>query len=480
MTNDHRTQMISCLCFFHKDANFYQFFEIMSEQNKPISEEPISPQSAWLKEVTNKSWNLELLISGASLWLTTYLPDAVEYLLEYQYQYFDILGIAKGGVKLPLLAYAFFKAVAYVLIISFTIHLILRAFWVSLIGLQAAFPDGIRYEHIPNLSKRMQVQYQKRLGSLSDYIIRLDKTCSSVLGLSFTIAFTGVGIGLLYLIIYSLTQLIQSANEDFGQSVYAGVAILAVLVLLLSYWVRKNPDADAKYGDRVAKFSFWLSAASIPFLSKAMSYLSLTMASNSNRKKYYTWMSIIMGLMMTSIFFILTTKIEERGGTSLMLNYYITGDKTTTVHDINYDSHRQPSQAIPAVSIQSDVVEEPFVKVFVAYPPRLNARIEQFCPLPNLPDSLQDKKNPMRNIVRSANRIHCLGNFFRLTVNDSIYTQPKWLFSEKTGLLTVKGIITYLPTQSLPPGQNQLKVEIPSLNNPDSLEIYGALPFWVQ
>jgi hypothetical protein len=452
----------------------------MSEQNKPIVEDPISSQAAWLKEVTNKSWNLELLISGAALWLTTYLPDAVEYLLEYQYQYFDILGLTKGGVKLPLLAYAFFKAVAYVLIVSFTIHLILRAFWVSLIGLQAAFPDGIRYEHIPNISKRMQEQYRKRLGSLSDYIIRLDKTCSSVLGLSFTIAFTGVGIGLLYMIIYSLTQLIQSANEDFGQAIYSGVAILAALVLLLSYWVRKNPDADAKYGDKVAKVSFWLSGASIPFLSKAMSYLSLTMASNSNRKKYYSGMAIIMGLMIASIFFILSAKIEEKGGSSMLLDYYYTGDKANTIRDINYDNHRLPTQAIPPVSIQSDVVEEPFVKVFVAYPPRLNSRIEQLCALPTLPDSLKDPKNPMRNIVRSANRIHCLGKFFRLTVNDSIYTQPKWLFSEKTGLLTVKGIITYLPTQSIPTGQNLLKIEIPSLPKPDSFEIYGALPFWVQ
>jgi hypothetical protein len=464
--------------FYFCPNNSYLF--CMEEQNKPSSQDALTAQQAWLKEVTNKSWNLELLISGAALWLTTYLPDAVEYLYEYQNQHFDITGLSKGNVKLPMLAYAFFKAVAYSLILTFTIHLVLRAFWVSLIGLQAAFPEGIRFDKIHNISPRMQQLYQQRLGSLSDYIIRLDKLCSRVMGVSFSIAFMGIGIGLLYLIIYAVVQAIQSANEEIGQFIYGAIGILATLLLVLSYWVRKNPDADAKYGHWVAKLSFATSAASIPFLSSAISYLTLTLMSNSTPRKYYTWMSVIMGLMMGAIFLILTKKIEDKQGTNLLLDYYYSGDASNSFHSNYYDNYRQPNQAIPNVSVQADIIQEAFVKVFVAYPPRINAQIEAFCPLPILPDSLQKKGHPMRDSVRAHNRLQCLTKFFRLSVNDSVYAQPHWKFAEKTGLLPMKGIIAYLPVTSMKSGQNILEIEVPNAEQPNTFTCYGALPFWVE
>jgi hypothetical protein len=434
----------------------------------------------WLKEMTTKSWNLELVISGASFVLTTYLPDAVEYLFEYQNQYYQVFGIAKNNVRLPMLAYSFFMVVAYTLIITFTIHLILRAFWVSLIGLQAAYPDGIRYEKLFNVSERMQELYKSQLGTLSGYIFRLDRTCSQVLGVAFSIAFIGVAVGFFYLIVYVVTNLLAyTDNEHFANILYTGLSLFAFGVAIFSLWIKKNKAADEKYGTLMGQISQWMGVIFIPFFYKASQYLTLTVMSNTTAKRYYSWMFVVIGIMSVGLFVVMTRKIESVEGRGIAMSYYLPFKNQNYVHDTYYDAHRAANAPIPSVSIPSDIVTDPFVKVFVHYPPYLEGRMGQFCPLPNLPDSLQGKnKHPLNRKMREENRMYCFGQFFQLAVNDSIYAKPEWVFSEKTGLFKAKGIMAYVPAKALSSGKNTISVKIPSEQRLDSMELYGIVPVW--
>ncbi|MBP6813094.1 MAG: hypothetical protein KA138_16305, partial [Saprospiraceae bacterium] len=44
---------------------------------------PTDNRPEWLRSLAEKSWNLELVISGAAIFLATYLPNAVDSMLRY-------------------------------------------------------------------------------------------------------------------------------------------------------------------------------------------------------------------------------------------------------------------------------------------------------------------------------------------------------------------------------------------------------------
>jgi hypothetical protein len=71
----------------------------------------------------------------------------------------------------------------------------------------------------------------------------------------------------------------------------------------------------------------------------------------------------------------------------------------------------------------------------------------------------------------------CLEQFFRVSVNDSLYQHPGWYFCRhpKTGS---RGLMAYLPTTRFASGKNVLRVKIPAPDKPDSLIQFGVVPFY--
>jgi len=83
----------------------------------------------------------------------------------------------------------------------------------------------------------------------------------------------------------------------------------------------------------------------------------------------------------------------------------------------------------------------------------------------------------MKRIQMDNALITCMTGFFRLTLNDSIIAQPGWMFHEHP-VVGSPGVVAYLPTANFKSGKNVLTVQIPSSVNPDSLRLYGQVPFW--
>ena len=147
---------------------------------------------------------------------------------------------------------------------------------------------------------------------------------------------------------------------------------------------------------------------------------------------------------------------------------------TNKLYPANYNQLRQPANLMPAVSIESDVIEGPVLRVFVLYPKWLDGALEEHCLQPQWPDSLGTSA---RRVLLDSINLSCLSNFLKLSVNDSMYTQTDWIFytHPETGS---NGLLGYVPTASFPTGKNILSVRIPSSSKADSLQIYGQLPFW--
>lgn len=451
------------------------------EPPAPPTETTASPLPNSLKELLGKSWNLELLISGAAIVFAGFLPDWVERSYYLQQQYVALDG---GGpfASWPLLAYAFFKVVAWLLIASFVVHLVMRAFWVGLIGLQAAYPEGIRYDHIPNVAPATRRFQEKKLGRLDDFILRLDRLCSQVLALVFLIALMGVAIGLVYNIVFWAMQAAQFFLPEKWLMILWNFVVFVFLagvatVLWFNFKMRGGGNLNEKYGQRVAQLSWGFNTMAVPLLSRPIMYLSLVFLSNVPPRRYY-WTLAGLGVgIMVSVFTILTQKIGEIKQRNLLeiRDWYAAGDPPRQLLSDAYDNLRSPSGHIPPLSIQADVVEGPFLRVFVAYPKTLDAAIGRYCTAPVLPDSIRKRER-----LRHLDSLHlaCLSGFFQLSVNDSLYREPGWVFHEKDGAVPVKGLLAYIPTASFLSGKNVLTLRTPHPAKPDSLNEAAVLPFW--
>src|SRR5690606_11357745 len=95
----------------------------------PPGADPLAPRPT-VPRHTTPTWEMELLISGATVFALMQLPGAVEEVVNVLLPRFE----ANAGA-LVLLPATYFKSAVYALIVSFILHLATRGYWVALVGL---------------------------------------------------------------------------------------------------------------------------------------------------------------------------------------------------------------------------------------------------------------------------------------------------------------------------------------------------------
>jgi hypothetical protein len=437
------------------------------------------PKPNLLKDLIGKSWNLELIISGAAIVLTTYLPDFTDEMFYYYHNNLNFEEHSKMAV-LPILAFAFLKTVSYLLIGMFVAHLVMRSFWVALIGLQAAFPQGIRFDKLPNMSKGIQDFQEKKYGTLEAYIIRLDRSCSQVLGLAFLIALLGAGIGIVYQACFWIAHFFKMfLSESIVTTTLKGLYFLFLVFIPLIVWYnyksKKEAAFDLKYGGFVGSGYYYFSNILFPFISKPMNFLSMTFSSNIPRKQYYIGMLPIIILLLGGGIVLFFEKLSELRNIHILepRTFYSKGNRSTELNAFSYDNLRPNENRIPAVSVTSDIETGAFLKIFVNYPKSLDIELNKKCALPTYLESLP------KEIVRfkqDSISLLCIQDFFQLYINDSLQTKIDWMFQQKNA--KIKGLVIYFPTNKLKEGKNIVEVKKPHWENVDSMIVYGTLPVW--
>jgi hypothetical protein len=448
----------------------------MENEKTAVDERP-----EWLRQLTDKSWNLELVISGAAIFMATYLPGAVDELLRFA---LDNLVVEEqyNKIALPLLAYSFMKVVAWILIGTFIVHFVMRAFWAGLVGLHAVYEQGIIYEKLPYQTDFTRQQIQERFGTLADYIKRLDRIANQVFAIAFMIALMSLGVGLAYLVLFSAFYIIplmvkKPYGEWIGNTIFSAIAILAMMPALVQFMTRYKTVSEKPWAK---KFMAWImkNAGSIlmPFVSRPMTYLNLTFSSNTSKSRLMTATFLISILIMTAVlatFFNVVLHLRGIQGLTTR-QFFAQGRNEYILTGGLYDNMRSPEERLPPVSLPNEVVEGPFLRVFIDYPKYLDENIAHFCSSPTLPDSLPKVE---KRRISDSTHLACATRFFHIFINDSLVSKPELLF-HRHPITDSYGWISYLPARTFRNGRNTLLVKIPSVQKPDSLQVYGTVPFW--
>jgi len=426
----------------------------------PRHQAPLTPESSAgpydkeMKEagqLTSPTWELELFLSGAFVFAMMQLPGVIEQL------FISLEPHTTDRVNQALfIGVLYGKAIAFTLIGMFLLHLIARAYWVALLGLQSVFPQGIRWKEM-KIGPIGQEVFRAVMPDIGRLIARIDNFCSIVFSVGLVIVFVFffstmlvvLGGGLAYAL-----ALVFTRGEDMRYFLYLLMFVFIAIPLSATLIDRKRGDKypPGTMGHRVLRgmmrFAVGLNLTAIT------GPMMWTLATNLGRKKS---MAFLVVAMVALLVVATADRLAQSDRLSINAYDYFGASRAHSVNSRFYESQRVAGKSYARLpSIQSDIVKDPYVKLFIPYSPRRdNPAIASACPtvkpiaerglqigadLP-LPDSITVP------VLSCIARIHAmsLDGTPRPEVEFSFYEQPT------SG---IKGVVAYIPVESLPPGRH--------------------------
>jgi len=135
----------------------------------------------WLVDIQQNSYLPELMISGTVIFSMSYLGSQIENISMNIKQFLHIPGGALLYMSLTFMLFCAYVTVKW----GFIVHFLLRAFWVSQIGLSYVFPQGVNPDEI-----KQPKSFKKNLNlEISGNIIKIEKWASSLFSLMILLSF---------------------------------------------------------------------------------------------------------------------------------------------------------------------------------------------------------------------------------------------------------------------------------------------------
>lgn len=432
-----------------------------------------------LRDLTSQSWNLELIISGAALYATLSLPELLDEGFTY-YRYNLIRDTNSLHEIIPAEIVGLMKGVCYLLFGAFLVNFVMRAFWIALVGLLAVYPAGIQYDKVYRLSRYAQQRLVSQMGTLPDYIVRLDRRCNVIFAIAFGLALLFIAISttfILFIVIESGLQIVLPEHWYEQVRIWGGIVAATLFYGFLIFVLIVNLP---RFRDdpRFAPIAFRLSESMyIIFLGlyRPVQYIMYTFFSNhahSTLKKrlvllYVSIFVFALVVMVGQVF--QTLRVSDVFDSRSFMS---TRDPARTINTNAYDNLRDPAELIDKASMQADVIREPYIRLFISYPKSLDAELTKRFKEPKWPDSLSRKTLREK---KAAWYLKSLEAYFGVYLNDSLYTSPDFMFTQRADN-GQRGLTTVLVTNGLKTGRNMLRITAPdSANKPQP---YYQLPFW--
>ena len=456
----------------HYKTNFKQALN-MEPSNHPVEN--------WLKKLQEESWNLELLISGFSIFLLMQAGGVLKYAGKYIFEHFSF---NSGAAFLIILIYILQLAVL-LLTINLVIHIVLRGFWIGAIGLRSV-QAKVDYEKL-GYSDFFTQKLKKHITNLDDSLSKLDRLCSVVFSFTFLVVCMILSLFLTFALLGGLAYLVDTTSNmnetTFGMALYLFSVFLLVATLLggLIYLI------DTLSLGFFKKYT-WLSKAYYPIYW----FFGIVTMAGFYRAIYYHLIShfpkrkIQLFLLAYAVIPILLPfhKIDY-------YQFISDQDSKEKLTMDAYDDQRAEEDWIEKASIPSQLIKESFLPLFIRYNVQDNEDIIKLC------DDYTPTKNsgfisgiyvgkeglrmsdPLKQETDPAKLRDCLARFYTISVDDSLYTEQEYFYYTHSNQ-GEKGLYTVLDIKGLSRGQHKISIQTKIFNTKDELvkEDYIIFPFW--
>lgn len=423
-----------------------------------------------LQKLQEESWQLELLISGFAIFG---LFTAIEPI-------YDAMREAQNNQQLYVsVIYTIGFISCAILIFNLILHVLLRGLWIGALGLRYVSGD-IDYE-ILNYSPKFTKYLKKKVGSFDKYIATLENYCSIIFAISFLLIFYVLAITFTIITIVLIANYVLDSDTLPGwvsKGIGIPIMIFICVGMMLTFidFITLGFLKKKKWISKIYFPIYWVfSFITLSFLYRALVY-------NFLDNKFGRRLSLILVpfyiliLVITSFQYKSSNYIHNKvSSSSIMAN-------SGSYEDLLIDNKTFTDDII----IQSKVISDPFVKVFMLYSENIEDRVFYYNPTLK-PD--EDIRGLSTDIVVNSNfvsrtEIDSIRQEYLKTINsiysikiDSTTYSNTFIFGQN--LKKELGFETYIGTKKLEEGKHLLKVIRRSVKDKDTLYLrVAAIPFW--
>jgi len=422
----------------------------------------------WLQRTQENSWEPEILISGIVLLALTQVPRLLDdLLLSLEIWTFNF----SGNVDDKL--FGLLKAATYWLILMLIVHLTLRSIWLSFVGLSYAFPNGINFDKLrfqPSMNQKLQ-NYQGFEGS----VMRLERICSMIYSIAFLLVMATIS-ALVYFTVMTVVAVIfvHLFQEDLStdsalDQVMTFIVIFTGLPYLIDFLTLGSLKRIRWFWRIYRPIYLFMSVITFASLYRGIYY---GLVSNINR-----WI-LITGLL---IFISFTTWRVQSEGDNLFDNTTLLNSQSTSMSaDEGYYRDKNPKRLSIWAHIQSTVIENDVLELFVVHKRFAEGQIIRLCPdyEEMLSDANQraliDDNSSLQTLREDSINFHCLTSFYSIEIDGLDFPVEQW-HMHKMSELNQQGILTWLDIQLLERGQHTLSLYV---HSDDEKSMVANIPFF--
>ncbi|OSY88219.1 hypothetical protein WH52_05395 [Tenacibaculum holothuriorum] len=431
-----------------------------------------------LDKLQQESWQLELLISGFAIFGLISAITPIEAKLN-EAIVFEKASYFRYAFQFALLS-------CYILIINLVIHVILRGLWIGAIGLRYVSSE-IDYTEL-NYHKRFTNYLEKKVGSFDGYIARLENYCSILFAVTFLTLFYFITAFCLFAIFLFLGYFFVEAGifpKEVGVIIFV-LFLLVYLVAILIIFIDFITQGFLKKKE-------WTSFLYMP-IYKIFSYLTLSflyrpLVYNFLDNKFGRRIAFILVPLYAFIFYFSTFD-------NVRSNYFYKGAETSKHYSKKYRylSSLTKEDYVWTAVIQSKIIDEPYVHLFVPFKEKIDDYIFERNPdikpqkdirgyesTVNLFTTPKSRKRKIKALKKKDSiqsiYLKTFNNNYKLKI-DSINLPSKFIV---TSIKNQLGFETVLPLQNTPEGKHLLRIDriiVNKKDNKETLEKVVEIPFW--
>ena len=443
-----------------------------------------------LRELHARTGELELLISGAVAVLLFLVPGRIDAF------YYRISAQLSGAAEFAtFFGFYYLKLILYVLILTFGLHLIVRAFWVSLVGLDSVFPRGIAWSRLTNGPATIRV-FRRILPSTRELIVYADGVAS----VTFAAGFSLVAIFLVSVVFagaFSATvtgvMILLPGVEPNTTAVTCSAVVVAVGLTFPMFM-------DRVFG-RLLVGDGWRSSAGRILetivagtlrISGFQAYgpIQLTLSSRVGRTRFGFGAGVVMVLVLG--FFIVWDGLLQSGVGRVGFDpFQPVRVGEAGVNPRHYEDRPNPEGRlllIPTIQTEVFTEEDPFLRIFVPTDPERDvAALSRACPGLE-PLSATGFRRARRRASAPADSLRaaiseslaCHAALWTIRVDGIAVSQPPLFYEQsETGL---DGIAWFVDLRPLEPGRHVVEVaRVEGVDDDGEIPVSDwtwRIPFW--
>lgn len=398
---------------------------------------------------------LEVLISAALVLALFQLPRLLD-------RWWDNIGYDVTGTAFGITfgAYYVAKLASYGLIGAISIHFLLRGFWVALLGLRSAYPGGVDRTRL-HQGTLIRGFIDERLLTLHELQTRIDRIAAVIFAFVFMILtmLFGATLWAVAALIVALTASWTTGRESATEVVF-WVALFSFaatqIFLSVADQVSKKrtlPRAVERIGRRIMRATHYLT------LSFVYSPIFLTFSTRTSPKMISAVQTVfifaLVGVFMVSTF----ASVGILGFDSYV--WFPPTRSPDLMQNSHYENLRPAGEKALVPTIQSEIVTEPYLQLFIPYVVRRdNALIEKVCPdvPPFRSDGLFMRPRGGTDAARTAAALACFEKIYTVTLDGqrlapldaAFYVHPE------SG---IHGRLAMIPAGELAPGRHEILVK---------------------